>query len=232
MNYDKAESYFTEALDGQRKLLGDWHENTLTTAANFASLCIDTKKYSKTEELFQLARAGQEKTIGPAHPSTLVTYLNLGRLYRTQGHYGEAEEMIQLAVKGFEGGGGGRFVSQEMFAALRLGEVLMDQRKYEEAAGLLDRAYKGRLALYGNCNEDTLEAAAALADCQNRMRMNEKEKEAKEVKLAYEGFDPKKLQVEVEHESVRECVHNRSDFSNITSRNDDHRRRSSSCMIS
>jgi serine/threonine protein kinase len=72
----------------------------------------------------------------------------VGQLYRRMGDVARSEEYLVAAIPLLEQGlGPDKKVS--LSAVHRLGELRMDQRRFDEAAALFDKAYQGRLRAWG-----------------------------------------------------------------------------------
>jgi tetratricopeptide (TPR) repeat protein len=60
------------ALEGDEKVLGAEHPDTLISVYNLAYLLQAKGQYDNASVLYQRAIAGFQKTLGPHHPTTLA----------------------------------------------------------------------------------------------------------------------------------------------------------------
>ena len=60
-------------LGARRRVLGEEHPETLTSANYLASSLAYLGKYAEAEEILQAALAAQQRVLGSAHPDTLTT---------------------------------------------------------------------------------------------------------------------------------------------------------------
>jgi hypothetical protein len=67
----KVERIQREVLGVQRRVLGEEHPDTLTSAGNLAMSFAYQGKYAEAEEMLQAALAAQQRVLGSAHPDTL-----------------------------------------------------------------------------------------------------------------------------------------------------------------
>ena len=61
----------------KRRVLGEEHPDTLTSASNLAWSLADQGKHAEAEEMLQAALAARRRVLGSAHPDTLATVESL-----------------------------------------------------------------------------------------------------------------------------------------------------------
>jgi CHAT domain-containing protein/tetratricopeptide (TPR) repeat protein len=100
-NYSKAEPLYIQALEVQKKVLGEEHPDYATSLSNLASLYADMSNYTKAKSLFIQALKIQKKVLGEEHPDYALSVNNLAKLYSDLGNYIEAEPLYikALAIK-------------------------------------------------------------------------------------------------------------------------------------
>ena len=74
-----------EALEVQRKTLGDRHSDTLISISIFGRLLHDKGDLAAAEPLLREALEGRRETLGDRHPDTLTSMNDLGLLVDGQG---------------------------------------------------------------------------------------------------------------------------------------------------
>ena len=80
-----------------KRVLGEEHPDTLTSAANLATTYRALGKYAEAEKIELDVLATRKRVLGEEHPDTLASAANLASTYHRQGKYAEAEQ-IQLDV--------------------------------------------------------------------------------------------------------------------------------------
>lgn len=87
--YEKAEPFFSGALDLDLKRLGDKHEDYATALNNLATLYIVMGRYEQAEPLYVQAR----NIFGKEHPNYASSTNNLAQLYQKTERYEQAEPL-------------------------------------------------------------------------------------------------------------------------------------------
>ena len=101
--YEEAKVFYLAALEGQRRVLGDEHKNTLASLHNMGRLLYSMEDYEGALAYNQQALGAQEKELGKTHPSTLTTIMNMAITYQVGlKDFVKAEEMLRLALNGYE----------------------------------------------------------------------------------------------------------------------------------
>ncbi|MEM9273387.1 MAG: tetratricopeptide repeat protein [Cyanobacteria bacterium P01_F01_bin.143] len=133
--YDLAVSPFEEALELNKKILGEENPDVSVSLHNLALLCKSQGKYSEAEPLYIQSLELDKKLLGEEHPNIASSLNNLASLYRAQGKYSEAEPLyiqsLELLKK--------RLGEEHPNIASSLSNLAMlytDQGRYSEAEPL------------------------------------------------------------------------------------------------
>ncbi|KAE8454609.1 hypothetical protein EG329_000232 [Mollisiaceae sp. DMI_Dod_QoI] len=139
--YNLAYERGMEALSIQERVLGQKHENTLSS---IQSIGIILSKQGKTEAAEEMKRRGRklyEQVLDPEDPEdphTLITMINRASELTTKGKYEEAEEMHRRVLEIYE-----RVFGLEhpdtLISANNFASGLMSQGKYKEAEEMYRR---------------------------------------------------------------------------------------------
>jgi len=129
---EQARPLLEEALDEQRKLLGDEHTETLRTMMDLAWQCVLDKHYQDAERLYLEALETGNRALGRDHETTLQAMGYLGNVYRLQGRYDEAESLLVEALESQR-----RVLGEEhamtQYTIAYLAQLYTLQRRYDEA---------------------------------------------------------------------------------------------------
>jgi predicted ABC-class ATPase len=82
----------------QRRVLGEEHPDTLTSANNLASSLSDQGKHADAERIQREVLAMQRRVLGEEHPDTLTSANNLAATLVRRAKYTEAEQMLQSTL--------------------------------------------------------------------------------------------------------------------------------------
>ncbi|MBI4851749.1 MAG: tetratricopeptide repeat protein, partial [Acidobacteria bacterium] len=97
--YANAESLYIQALEINRKMLGDNHPTTAVSINNLALLYSRKGDYIKAEALYLKTLEIYRKTLGENHRETATSISNLANLYNKKGDYTRAEKMYIQALE-------------------------------------------------------------------------------------------------------------------------------------
>lgn len=98
--YDKADSFLTQALNLSEKILGDKHHEYTTTLNNLAGLKFFRGKYREAEKLFsKVVQIDKEYPTDKYQYKYLSSLNNLAGLKQQLGKYGEAEKLFLEALQ-------------------------------------------------------------------------------------------------------------------------------------
>jgi hypothetical protein len=151
----EAEPYYREALEKQRRILGDDHPDTLNTINNLGLLLQDLRKLDQAEPFLREALEKSRLLRGDDHPSTIQTMYNLcGLLIRT-GEHAEVTALMEpkeaAARKAFTGGNAHRLAT---FLNI-LGNARARQRAFVPAENNLIEACSIIVQARGPKHQDT-----------------------------------------------------------------------------
>ncbi len=96
--YQEAESYFRQALEAKRRLLGPNHPSLGRAANNLALLLMEQQQYDEAEPLLEEALAVSRKCFGEEHLFVAFTLANVGRLHLGRLELDRAEEAYRESV--------------------------------------------------------------------------------------------------------------------------------------
>jgi len=136
-----AEVLQREALAIYRKRLGDMHPDVAMSLNNLAGVLRDQGKLSEAEALFREALQIRRAKLGNEHPTLAVSLYNLARALQSEGKFSEAEPLFREALAIRERKLPTHWLRAE--TAGSLGEVLAQQKKFDDAEPLLLAGYDG-----------------------------------------------------------------------------------------
>jgi nephrocystin-3 len=161
-DYDAAEPLFRRALLIADKALGAVHPTTGTCLNSLAGLLEDMGDYDASEPLFRRALAIAEENLGTEHQEVMAILANLGYVLRRAGRYDDAEmELLRAVVLAEKLEFGGPF--------FQLAELRIDQKRYGDAAQLLQRCLEIRRKKLDPSDESIAEAIRKLAEVSRLM---------------------------------------------------------------
>ena len=160
--FEKAESQHREAVEKNRRGLGDDHADTLIAIDDLAIALQELGRYDEAEALFVEALEGMRRVLGDDHPNTLATMGNLGLVISETGRLTEAEPYHRESLEGLrrvEGPEG----AETMTALSNLGVLVHSMGQYPEAEALLREVLETKRRLLGNDHPETLISMNSLA---------------------------------------------------------------------
>ncbi|KAJ7032981.1 hypothetical protein C8F04DRAFT_1261320 [Mycena alexandri] len=95
--WNDAESLQVMAMETSKCVLGEEHQDTLTSIANLASTYWNQGRWNDAEPLQVAVMETSKRVLGEEHPSTLTRIANLASTYRNQGRWNDAE-VLGVAV--------------------------------------------------------------------------------------------------------------------------------------
>jgi tetratricopeptide (TPR) repeat protein len=98
-HYKKAETLVRQALEIQRRTLGEEHPSTLTSMGTLAIIYRGERRYEEAETLIRQALEGSRRTLGEEHPETINCMANLVAACQCQGRYKEAHTVCDEAIE-------------------------------------------------------------------------------------------------------------------------------------
>ncbi len=153
--FDSALPLQEHALATRRKVLGEEHQDTLTSINEMGILLKGLGKLDEAEPYFREALEKRQRVLGNEHPDTLISMSGMNFLLQGQGKLAEAEPYarevleIQRRVLGEED-------VQTLLSISNMCTVLMFQDKLEEAEPYCREALEKRRRFLGNDTGDTL----------------------------------------------------------------------------
>jgi tetratricopeptide (TPR) repeat protein len=158
----EAEEMHRLALEGNKKVLGPEHRDTLASMGNLALELYYQGKSKAAEEMFQHTLESQEKVLGREHPDTLKFLSNLALVLQDQGKYEAAEEMHRRTLASQE-----KVLGREHPDTLRslrnLALVLHYQGKSKAAKEMFQHTLESQEKVLGREHPDTLASLGNLA---------------------------------------------------------------------
>ena len=153
--YSDAEPLFRRALEGNERVLGKEHPDTLSSLNNLAELLRMKGDYAEAEPIYRRALEAKERVLGKEHPSTLSSLNNLAFLLYSKGDYAGAEPLFRRALEGCE-----RVLGKEhpdtLSSLNNLALLLKSTGDYAGAEPLYRRALEGCERVLGKERPDTL----------------------------------------------------------------------------
>lgn len=97
--YSEAEPLLVQALQMQKRLLGEEHSDVAASLNNLAALYKSQGRYDEAEMLFVQVLAMSKRLLGEGHLDVAISLNNLAVLYDLQGRYEEAEPLLVQALE-------------------------------------------------------------------------------------------------------------------------------------
>lgn len=94
----EAEPLYRDELEGERKLLGPAHPQTLKTLTNYAGVLLELRKYDDAEPLIIDTVASLSAVLGDAHPTTITSSIIHARFLHSKGMDVEAERLLRKGL--------------------------------------------------------------------------------------------------------------------------------------
>ena len=122
---DEAEPFFREAIEAQRRVLGDDHPDTLSAIFNMGALLQSQGKPAEAEPLLREALEGRRRVLGDDHPDTLRSI----------------EQLSSVLVRLITDERGGDTSDRLGSHLANLGELLLLQGRFEQAEEKLSEGF-------------------------------------------------------------------------------------------
>jgi tetratricopeptide (TPR) repeat protein len=158
---DEALRLLEEVLEARRRVLGPDHPQTLRTLVNLAAALDRADRLEEAVVVQRDVLARRERTLGPVHQDTIGARMGLAGQLRDLGQLAEAEALLRqvreqrrqtLPERHPE-----RFEADDLLA-----QVLVKQRRFDEALPLALAALEGLESVEGPQHAKTIGAALAL----------------------------------------------------------------------
>ncbi len=174
-DHPAAEKLLSQALEIDRRSLGENNPATLMVMGDLAVARQDLGDYSGAEELYRKVVQSKRAVLGPDHPGTIGSINNLGVLYRQLGRYAEAEAMLMTALEARRRMEGNRFDTLATMRSLAL--VYQAEGRFADAEKLMDQVIAEDYKVLGADHVDTMAGMYTLADIyRHEGRLDEAEK--------------------------------------------------------
>jgi len=96
----RARTLGEETLAAKKRVLGEEHQNTLSSMGNLAIVYKQLGMTDRAEALAREELAIVSRTLGEEHPNTIVSLANMGSMLRSQGRFAEALPYLERAISG------------------------------------------------------------------------------------------------------------------------------------
>jgi serine/threonine protein kinase/tetratricopeptide (TPR) repeat protein len=134
-DYALARRHLEQALEVQRRELGEDDPQTMTTMHNLGRSFLWSNDYDGAAPVLTRTLELRRRVLGEGNRDTLITTFFTGGCYAAQGRYEEGERLLRQAHEALSGPSGDR--RQALGALLFLGLTLTAQGRLDEAEGLL-----------------------------------------------------------------------------------------------
>jgi serine/threonine protein kinase/tetratricopeptide (TPR) repeat protein len=134
-DFRKARWHLEQALEVQRRELGEEDPQTLTTMHNLGRSLLWCNQYDEAAPILSRTLELRRRVLGEGHRDTLITMFMTGACYAAQGRYEKGEQLLRQAHDALSGPSGDR--RQAFGALLYLGGALTAQGELDQAEALL-----------------------------------------------------------------------------------------------
>jgi tetratricopeptide (TPR) repeat protein len=153
----EAEPYYYEALDKNRRALGETHPYTLTMTKNLVELLHQENKLADAEVVLRQTLESLRRVQGEDHAETLVMTRQLADILRQRHQFADAESLMRPVLETVRRKKGGDH--PETIALLSyFGGVLRDEGKLDEAEICFQQALDANRRHFGDEHANTLTA--------------------------------------------------------------------------
>ena len=160
-NYNEAEHFLREAENTYKQSMGDSTQSTGEIKQDLGTVYLQQKDYARGEAELRKSLDLLEKGLSPGHPSTLKTEVLLGLTLTREDRPIEGESYLRKALL-LQSKTLPSHSDEIAFTEAALGECLVGQKRYAEAAPLLETSYTQLRANRGERDTLTLEAKERL----------------------------------------------------------------------
>ncbi len=137
-DYEKAESYFNNAIASIEKNYGADHLYSARVYNSMASLYTQQGRYTEAEELIAKALPIQERVYGPNHHLLIPVWLVKSRLYEAKEDMVNAKVFLERSLSAVENQADSGYLI-ECDVLSRFGEFYLLSHKYSKAEVTLQR---------------------------------------------------------------------------------------------
>ena len=150
------------ASEGQARLLGPGHDDTLTSRSHLASIYLHTGRVADAIELWESVLKLEESTLGADNPKTLLNRNNLGIAYDRANRLPEAIKLLESTMS-LQAGKLGVDHPDTLNTRSNLGLAYQGAGRGADAVTLLEPTLKLKASKLGADNPSTLNTASILA---------------------------------------------------------------------
>jgi tetratricopeptide (TPR) repeat protein len=153
--YSESQRQQEQALELQRRVLGEDHPDTLSTMSRLAALQVTLANVTLAEPLAVRVLEARRRVLGEDHPDTLASMFVLADLYRWQSKNAQAESLL-LSILPWQQRVKGEAHPDTLDTQHLLGVVYGRQGKYAQSEPLLLQVLEARRRVQGEEHPDTL----------------------------------------------------------------------------
>lgn len=153
--YEEASRVLQEAAEGQKKVLGPTHPETLWSLYRLGRSFLDLDRFGEAAATFQKAVTGGIETFGPDHPETLDSLSRLGVAQCKLKFFEKAKDTLQRAIEGQLKTLGPHDLSA-LDSLFWLGCSLHQLKLYDEAEATYRKSLALEVEIYGRARSSTL----------------------------------------------------------------------------
>lgn len=147
-NFDMADRLYKAGLDVKTTVLGKEHLSLANSYDSLGSLCMEKHQYAEAESYFKDSLAITERIQEPVHPQVFLRLDKLAQCLIAQKKYGEAEQLYLRAQNFWKDIPS--ITSAKVRALYALGSLYVEEKKYTEAAPVLQKALLQAEEYYGS----------------------------------------------------------------------------------
>ena len=140
-NLEEADQQYQRLIDIRSRVQGEEHPSVLSALGNYGNLLLEMGRVEDARTYRLKTLELKLRVLGEDHPSTLTEYVNTGNFYGTTGNMLEAERYYRMAWEGERKALGDQHPNT-LSSQARLGMVLRDLKRFEEAEDLLQTVYR------------------------------------------------------------------------------------------
>ena len=160
--FDEAYPLLQRAFEGLRREFGADHRATLQAGTNLGLALGDQRRYADAEALLRDTADRMGRVMGAKHSETVNTKIVLASVIHKSGRLDEAAQMgLALVDDCRRNGGDDGYLTQ--LVLMRIGQIYMEQGRYEAAERYLRGRPEKLRWVVGERHPDSREAVAALA---------------------------------------------------------------------
>jgi serine/threonine protein kinase/tetratricopeptide (TPR) repeat protein len=160
--YKQAEPLLKNALETQRRVLGNDNLETLKTIHQLANMYWFLNRVEDAESLYLEYAEANGRLLGKEHPETLKAAWEMASLYHSQGRYSDAETLARRTLEAQR-----RVLGSEhpdtIASMHNLASILWSTHRLQEALPLNEEAVELRRRTLGEDHPNTLESMYNLA---------------------------------------------------------------------